>query len=220
MARVSQIRKGKGIPDNFQEELSTCFFCSDKIIKGGCWAGEHYIGVCQKCSCYLVDLIVDTLEDTDESFKNSSAEEKMKYIEELGMKRIMKKEVDNKKQEKYSYIKQLNLKYYAEVGIIDFFQCTMTTSEAIDKLSGVENYSTEVLNGCEKDVREFIYSISKEYPHTIRFFAIPDLNYSMFRLGCVAKIQNNGSTYILCGDRNYFNGINEPGYGPEVEKIY
>lgn len=132
----------------------------------------------------------------------------------------MKKEEDSKKQEKYSYIKKLNLKYYAEVGIIDLFECTMTTVEAINKLSGVDKYNKEVLSGCENDVKEFIYSISREYPHTIRFFAIPDLNYGMFRLGCVAKIQNDGSTYILCGNRNYFEGIDEPGYNPTVKKVY
>ncbi|MBU3208701.1 hypothetical protein [Clostridium algidicarnis] len=220
MARISTIKNENAIPREDREQLSTCLFCDEKISKGGCWAGSKCIGVCKKCSQYLIDLFIDTLDDTDESFKKSSVETKMKYIEQMGVKRIVKKEEDSKKQEKYSYIKKLNLKYYAEVGIIDFFECTMTIVEAINKLSGVDKYNEEVLNGCENDVKEFIYSISREYPHTIRFFAIPDLNYGTFRLGCVAKIQNNGSTYILCGNRSYFEGIDEPGYNLTVKEVY
>lgn len=216
MAQISETID-KGIPDEIDKQLSTCLFCSKEIEKGGCWHGECPIGVCEECSHYLIDLLVDTLNDTNESFKKSTVEDKMKHIEEIAMERITKKENDKKKFEKYSYLKKLGLKYYAEMPPIDFFDGTMTTQEVANKCG---QYTSEVMNGCENDIKEFVNEVSKEVPHTIRFFAIPDLHYGSFKLGCVAKIHNNGATYILCGNEAYIHAIDEPGYRFNTKSVY
>lgn len=217
MAELSRMIK-QGVQDEYDKQLSTCFFCSKEIEKGGCWAGEHHIGVCKECSYYLIDLLVDTLNDSNDSFKKSTIKEKMKYIEQVTMSRITKKEGDKKKYKKYSNLRKLGLKYYAEMPAIDLFDGTMTTMEVVNKYSG--EYTEDIMNGCENEVKEFINEISKEYPHTIRFFPIPDLVYGNFKLGCVAKIENNGSTYILCGNREYISAIDEPGYGFNAKLAY
>jgi len=62
-------------------------------------------------------------------------------------------------------------------GIIDSFQFTMTTNEVIGK--GDSSYSKKIMTGCEREVKEFINEISGEYPHTIKFFAIPDFSYGV-----------------------------------------
>lgn len=223
MSRLSEtVIKGNGIPDKQQEELKTCFFCGKKITKGGCWAGIYHLGVCQECSASLVDLLVDTLDDTDTAFEQSDIKEKEKRIGEIVMERVAKKDEKIKKLQqnvKYQFLKKMGIRFYCEVGIIDFFECTMTLNEAINKLNGHDLYDEETLRGCGNDIKEFINSISGEYPHTIRFFAIPDLNYGMFKLACVAKIQNNGSTYILCDNEEYFDGFEEQVY-IDVNSIY
>ncbi|MDU2749508.1 MAG: hypothetical protein E7B96_13715 [Clostridium perfringens] len=216
MGRLSKIKNAHGIPDDYKKQFSTCLFCNEEISEGGYWAGDINAGVCKECSYYLIDLLIDTLNDTDVSFKKSSVDSKVNYIERIVRERAMKKEKD----EKYSCLKELHLRYYAEVGIIDFFDGTMTISEIMSRFSENDLYDSEALRGCENEIKELIYDISNEYPHTIRFFVIPDLNYGMFRLGCVAKIDNNGSTYVLCGNKKYFEAIDEPGYCPTVEKIY
>ncbi|MBN1042384.1 hypothetical protein FDB64_10845 [Clostridium botulinum] len=216
MAQISK-KIDKGPIDEIDKQLSTCLFCSKEIKKGGCWHGEQPIGVCEKCSYYLIDLLVDTLNDTNEPFNKGTVKDKMKYIEEIGMERIIKKEEDKKKLGKYSYLKKLGLKYYAEMPPIDFFDGTMTTQEVINKCG---QYTGEVMKECENEIKEFIKEVSKEIPHTIRFFAIPDLHYGSFKLGCVAKIHNNGATYILCGNEAYIDAIDEPGYRFNIKSIY
>lgn len=218
MSRLSKTIN-RGIPDEYDKQLAICFFCGEKIEKGGCWAGEHHIGVCKECSYNLIDLLVDTLNDSDDTFRNVSVEEKLKAIENISRTRLLKKEADRKMQEKNENLKSLGLKYYAEMGIIDFFGFTMTISEVIQKIEESTSFRKEVLIGCEKEIKEFIKEISGEYPHTIRFFPIPDFSYGTFNLGCVAKIDNNGSTYILCGNREYFTAV-DCGYDPNVKKVY
>ena len=132
--------------------------------------------------------------------------------------RLVKKEANKKVREKYENLKTLGFQYYAEMGgIIDFFQFTMTTNEVIEK--GEASYSKEIMIGCEHEVKEFINEISGEYPQIIKFFAIPDFIYGVFNLGCIAKIDNNGSTYILCGNKDYFDAV-DCGYEPNVMLVH
>ncbi|KOA18324.1 hypothetical protein CLHOM_32210 [Clostridium homopropionicum DSM 5847] len=106
MAKLSQTVTSIGIPDESKKQLATCFFCGQEIKKGGCWAGEFHIGVCKKCSPYLIDLLVDTLEDSDIEFKTASIQEKLKNIEEISKTRLEKKELNKKVNEKYENIKK------------------------------------------------------------------------------------------------------------------
>lgn len=120
------------------------------------------------------------------------------------------------------------MKYYAGVGIIDFFELTMDKTELAIRLSKIgesgapvfdnegnlveESYSVakmKKIEGVEEEIREIIYKVAKEYPHTIRFFPVPNPDYNAFDVCVVAKIDNNGSTYIFAPDKNYLESIND-----------
>jgi len=121
------------------------------------------------------------------------------------------------------------MRYYAFVGIIDFFELTFDKKElairltnddiflADDEGNTFENcYSLDKMNSIEKieeQIREIVFKEEKEYPHTIRYFAIPNPNYCDFDIGAVAKVSNNGSTYIFTPNIDYLKVIAKE-YGP------
>lgn len=219
MARLSKMIEGRS-RDEYEKQLSTCFFCSKEISKGGCWAGVHHIGVCESCSQYLGDLLIDTLYDCDDSFRNAEIDKKMRLLNEIIMPRLTKKEGERVKMEKFENIKALGLKYCAEMGIIDFFDVTMTAQECAQKNNEYSFYNSANILGCVDEVKGYIKDISGEEPHTVRFFGIPDFAYCTFRIACVAKIENNGSTFVLYNDKGYFDYIDNCGYGPTIKKVY
>ncbi|PPK45262.1 hypothetical protein [Clostridium algidicarnis] len=112
-----------------------------------------------------------------------------------------------------------DLRYYACVGIIDFFELTMDRTEVAIKLTDNSkhsfdnevnvigsSYSVDIMSRLEKveeRVREIIFENEKEYPNTIRYFPIPNLDYCDFDVCVVAKISNNGSTYIFSPNERY-----------------
>ncbi len=94
MARLSEIIKSnkdnQGIPPKHVKELSTCLFCGEEIKIGGCWAGEFHIGVCSGCQGSLIDLLIDTLDDTMD-FDKLSDDDRLKYLSNLCSNRLIKK---------------------------------------------------------------------------------------------------------------------------------
>lgn len=216
LTRMISIRE----KDEVDKELSTCFFCSKTISKGGCWAGKYHIGVCKECSHYLVDLLLDTLYDTDEAFRKSSVEDKSIYLKELTDPIIIKKEERRIEMDEYEKIKKLKLKYYSEIGIIDYFECTMTSEQMVDNLDEYSEYTAEDIYGCEEEIKKSIEEKTGERPHTVRYFGIPDNSYGMFRVACVAKISNNGSTFVFSSDRDYFESTDFAGYHNDVDLVY
>ena len=220
MAELSKIvnknNVNHGIPAEYQKQLATCFFCDEEIEKGGCWVSIHHIGVCEKCAPYLIDLLVDTLTDVDNEFERASIDKKLEIISKIAKPRLEKKEANRKIMDKNKSIKKLELRYYAELGIIDDFELSMT-SEQIIRAFGIER---EVIEGCVSEIEQFIEEKEGEKPHTVRFFTIPDFSYGTFYIGVVAKISNNGSTFIFAKDSNYLNGIDSEGYRPTIEKVY
>lgn len=72
--------------------LQTCFFCNDTIQFGGCWVGITDTAICTKCSGQLIDLYVDTLDDTNEAFSKLSITEKANYINEQVIERLRHKQ--------------------------------------------------------------------------------------------------------------------------------
>lgn len=219
MARLSKVVENSS-KDEYEKQLSTCFFCSQEIAKGGCWAGVHHIGVCENCSQYLGDLLIDTLYDCDDSFRKADINKKIKLLNEIIIPRLTKKEEDRIRMEKFENIKSLELRYCAEMGIIDFFEGTMTAQEYVQKFDDYSYYKAENIYGCVDEIKSYIEELSGEEPHTIRFFGIPDFSYNMFRIACVAKISNNGSTFILCNDKGYLEAIDSYGYSPTIKKVY
>lgn len=210
----------QGIPDEYQKQLSTCFFCDEEIKKGGCWVSNYHIGVCKECSPYLIDLLVDTLEDVSDEFERSSIEKKLEIISRIAKPRLEKKEANKKMLKKNKSMKKLGLRYYAELGIIDFFELSMTSEQIIDNFNGSSNIEKEIIEGCVTEIEKFIEEKTGEKPHTVRFFTIPDFSYNGFCIGAVAKISNNGSTFVFCKYSNYLNGLDVDGCGPTIKKVY
>lgn len=125
-----------------------------------------------------------------------------------------------------TYMKNMQLRYYADVGIFDFFELTMDADDLKKRAVPEEEFDSENREFCygftSKDVDNCIEAVKKivfkeggEEPHTIRFFAMPIVENENFYLGCVAKIDNNGTTYIFTKDKRIFNNRNL-----KVEEIY
>ena len=91
MARLSRM-VSLGNKCDVDKRLSTCFFCSKEINEGGCWAGTYEIGVCKECSHYLVELLLDTMYDTNEDFRKASIEDKNDFLEKLIKPLVSQKE--------------------------------------------------------------------------------------------------------------------------------
>ena len=99
MARISDIKKSNGIPQEDKDKLSTCFFCGEKVSLGGCWSGSIEVGVCGNHTGSLVDLLIDTLEDS-QSLEHLSSTEKLKYLSNICENRLLKKEAKKRAREK------------------------------------------------------------------------------------------------------------------------
>lgn len=209
MSKLTDVIGNIAIPEEFQNDFSKCLFCSKEITEGGGWAGTYHIGVCVNCCDHLIDLLIDTLEDADIEYQNLNSEERLERLLQITKERFLKKETDRSNLKSNQSMKKLGLKYYSEVGIIDFFELAMSPDELKRKIDPKNNYmvgcefNINDVDVCVKKIKEIIYSETHEEPHTIKFFSIPNFDYNNFDIGCVAKISNNGSTYIFVNDKKY-----------------
>lgn len=57
-------------------------------------------------------------------------------------------------------------------------------------------------------------------PVVVRFFAIPDFTYLDFELAIIAKIENNGSTFVFSKSKKILAYLNEEtGYDLWIQEI-
>lgn len=209
MSRLNDVVGNTAIPVDVQNEFSKCLFCLEEITEGGSWAGASNIGVCVNCCDHLIDLLIDTLEDADAEYKSLSSEERLEKLTKITKERFLKKENHSIKFKGNTSMKKLGLKYYSEIGIIDFFELTMSSDELKKKIDPKTNemvgcsFNMNDVDVCVEKIKEIIYSETHEKPHIVRFFSIPNFDYNNFDIGCVAKIDNNGSTYIFANDRKF-----------------
>lgn len=128
---------------------------------------------------------------------------------------------------------KFGIKYFAELGIIDLFGLSLTGDELKERVkfdyndtygsnahSFYNNVDMADIDNIIKEIKEIIRLKSGEEPVVIRFFAIPNFTYLGFDLCPIAKISNNGSTFVFASDKEifeYFNRIN--GYYLEIEEI-
>lgn len=54
-----------------------------------------------------------------------------------------------------------------------------------------------------KYINEFMLDRTGELPHTVRFFSTPDIEGGLMHLGAVAKVENNGQTFVFTDDYNF-----------------
>jgi len=67
MAWLSKIRNDEVLQQNgVVEEISMCSSCGKEIKKGGMWAlgNNQYIAICENCASILLDLYIDTMQDS------------------------------------------------------------------------------------------------------------------------------------------------------------
>lgn len=95
-------------------------------------------------------------------------------------------------------------KYYFEGTQIDFFSGAMTKEQLIESLEKdyISSSSESIIEDNYSFVYEKVLEISKEQPHTIRYFSIPRYGYGDMEICALAKVHNDGSTYMFTNDKN------------------
>jgi hypothetical protein len=102
-----------------------------------------------------------------------------------------------------------NFNYYANAGIVDFFELAYDKYELIERLSrdyseivstGKDDWLKE-LNDFEDDLVTIMELKENEKPYLIKYFGLPSFNDGHFRLCCLARISNNGITYLVAEDK-------------------
>ena len=222
MAKLSKTLISSGIPQKYKDEMSKCCFCGDQITRGGMWAGkEHHLGICEKCSLYLIDWYVDALMDTS-SFGAMDLDQKKKEVCSIVEKRLEKKERLLEEMDRKKGLNKLGIKYYSELGIIDFFGLTLSAEELKGRLDDESSYGSNLDIGYgtieEEDIDRAIEQVTSivtkewgEPPHIIRFFGIPVFDNLSFTLCIIAKIENNGSTIVFTKNKKVLEKL-DSGY--------
>lgn len=104
--------------------------------------------------------------------------------------------------------------YHGEFGIIDWFFGTMTKDELLASYRSIacgREYEkalddlTSSLDAKEQYIIRTINAEQKEKPHTIRYFCIPDFDNLTTTISAVAKISNNGTTYLFTDDKDLYD---------------
>lgn len=206
MAKLSGILKEtSGVPREYKEHFKKCIFCGREIEKGGGWqCNDLEIGVCEKDAHFLLDLYIDTMTDAG-TILNMSLEQKKELIFREMEKRIEKKEKIDSRNIASKAFAALGMYYYRACSPIDFWTLSMTKEELVAKLKQevaewemVESEDkSQYVDICENQIIKIVEKESGEQPHTIKYFALPDVDYCNFSVGCAAKIENNGITYIF-----------------------
>jgi len=90
---------------------------------------------------------------------------------------------------------------------------TKLKEEALEYEGENSTDKSQYVDICEDTIIRVVEKVSGEKPHTIRYFTIPDVDAFNFTIGCVAKIDNNGTTYIFLNDHNVLENMNSDGFG-------
>jgi len=230
MARLSKTL-GSSIPEKYQKEMSQCYFCGEQITHGGMWAGdEHHLGVCKECSPLLIDWYVDTVMDTT-GFEKLNLDEKKKEVFNVVERRLEKKEGLLKQMNKDKGLHKLGIRYYSELGIIDYFGLTLSVDEMKGRLKEVSPFGSNLALGygvfesedidiAVEEIKSLIDKKWGESPHTVRFFGVPDFDGLNFKLCAIAKIENNGSTIIFSENKKILQFLETWGDGdPTIYEV-
>lgn len=222
MAKLSGILKEtSGVPKEYKEHFKKCIFCGREIEKGGGWqCNDLEIGVCEKDAYFLLDLYIDTMTDTG-TFLNMNLEQKKECIFHETEKRIEKKEKIDSRNIARKAFTALGMYYYRACTPIDFWALSMTKEELVAKLKQEvtewemvkSEEKSQYVDICENQIIKIVEKESGEQPHTIKYFALPDVDYCGFSVGCAAKIENNGITYIFIRSRELLETIESSSFG-------
>jgi len=108
----------------------------------------------------------------------------------------------------------LKLKYMLTGGIIDWFEGSMTKKELTD-IAILKNTNGEAVKfyssicKIENKIGDVIANIThgEEKPHTVRYFCVPNFDTCEMDLCAIAKISNNGTTYVFANNSMLLNSM-------------
>jgi hypothetical protein len=110
---------------------------------------------------------------------------------------------------------------------IDFFYACLSKDSLISNyrdeakhLGGsISEFESKVDKAIEF-VKSTVEKMSDELPHTIKFITIPRYGFCDTEICMLAKISNNGTTYLFTDNKDFAEFISEnSGYGFRVRKI-
>lgn len=207
--------------------MSQCYSCGKQITHGGMWAGDEYhLGVCKECSPHLINWYIDTVKDTT-SFEKLSLDEKKKEVFKVVERRLEKKEGLLKQMREDKGLRKIGIKYYSELGIIDYFGLTLTANELKERLEeaspfgsnldlGYGVFESDDIDIAVEEIKNLIDEKWGEPPHTVRFFGVPDFGDLNFTLCAIAKIENNGSTIVFSENKKIIQFLESWGNGNPI----
>lgn len=185
----------------------------------------------------------------------------------LGNKKV---KLDEKSK---NYMKNMNLRYYSDVGQFDYFELTMDSEElkkraiseevmqkqilerlkeqvalkdglfkSFDLSMDLNEYNQQMklqeerfncfksslseedlkqlkdkirlqcygftkkdVDNCIETIKKIVFEEVGDDPYAIRFFAVPIIEDCNFYLGCIAKTNNNGTTYMFSTEKEILN---------------
>jgi hypothetical protein len=118
---------------------------------------------------------------------------------------------------------EYELKYMLPTGIIDFFHGSIDKNElaanAIRNLYPEEESTLEselrLIETMEEGIKAAILKnrFGRELPHTIRYFSIPNFDNLEMELCAIAKIDNNGQTFLFTNNNKFLKLYSENSFG-------
>lgn len=106
--------------------------------------------------------------------------------------------------------------YMLEGAILDFFPLTIDSNSLKNLLtkkylgySYNYNEANEYVDEVVSQINNEIFRKSKEKPLNIRFFSIPDFDWMTMQLCAVAKIDNNGTTFVFSNNYNFLKSLSQ-----------
>lgn len=116
-----------------------------------------------------------------------------------------------------------DFKYVIDGSPIDYFYTTLSKEDLIQAYRNEYCCSGEFVENLNANY-DFIVStverLGHEKPHTVRYFSIPRYGWCDMELCAVAKIDNNGTTFMFTNNREFAQFISEnSGYSFDVETL-
>lgn len=102
-------------------------------------------------------------------------------------------------------------KYVLKTAPFDYWMATIDPESLISKHDFYEEYEKEEIEKMVSSIKETINYMEGEEPHTIAFTSIPMPCGFPFELVGLAKILNNGTSYVFSNDLNYLKYLRSRG---------
>lgn len=103
--------------------------------------------------------------------------------------------------------------YVLQTSPFDFWKATMTPEYLADAETNEyysEHSKVEITNMVNA-MKDIINIIEGEEPHTVAFTSIPTACGDTFELVGLAKISNNGTSFVFCNDLDYIKYLKSKG---------